>query len=475
VLRWSVSGVIALVFLVLMSSSTSFFHTVYGGDAAIFRVIGSAMQHGQELYVDVWDHKGPTLFFIEWLAQTIHQGRIGLFILQTVGLTVSLALIASIARRFTTALGTVGVIALVLAVLTFTFEGGNLSEEFSLPFIVFVLYGAVRALDDKTSQGVRDVVLFAGMGAAFAFVFFIRANNAMPIAGIFAGLLVQLILRHRPFVKRFVVAILGFLGLTAVIILWFALRGTLQDMLNATFWFNLLYVEDASIRPKVAAYIGTVVFAAALTLAGIIAQLLRHGARRSTWMVGLGLGIGSSYAVLAPTTSYAHYLTLILPMIAFGAVMLLDALRGWMHTVIALILVLASTAVAADQVPKAIHASGAIHAAEAAYEAELLDVLSVVPEDQRGEVFPWSLPATFYLMTDTLPSYKYFITQPWWGSVDPQVVKDSVAHIAQTRPQWVLAPASGVSNDDLQALLDRDYHLARSNDRFALYELNDAG
>ncbi|REJ08936.1 hypothetical protein DY023_00110 [Microbacterium bovistercoris] len=469
-LCWGASGVIALVFLVLMSSSTSFFHTVYGGDAAIFRVIGSALQNGQELYVDVWDHKGPTLFFIEWLGQAIHEGRAGLFVLQAVGLTVSLALLISICRRFTSWLGIAGILSLVLVILTYTFEGGNLSEEFSLPFILFVLYGAVRALDEDAPRGLRDMLMFAAMGAAFSFVFFIRANNAIPIAGIFAGLLIQLILRHGAVLKRFGVAIGGFLLMSGVIIGWFAVRGTLEDMLNATFWFNLLYVEDASIRPKVPAYIGTVIFACVLTAAGVIAQLLRTGGRRSVWAVGLCLGAGSCYAVLAPTTSYAHYLTLIIPMIAFGAVMLLGALKGRVRNSVALMMIVVSAVVAIDHVPKAIRASGAVHRTEAAYEDQLLDVLSVVPRDRWGEVFPWSLPATFYLMTDTLPAYKYFITQPWWGTVDPQVTKDTVAHIESAEPQWILTPAAGTNNDELQRLLDRDYRVVRSNSGFILYE-----
>lgn len=471
-LRWVVSGVIAVTFLLVMSSATSFFNTVYGGDAAIFRVIGSAMHHGQELYVGVWDHKGPTLFFIEWLGQVIHEGRGGIFVLQVVALTVSLALIMTLALRFTSRLGAAGAVTLVIAVLSFTFEGGNLSEEFSLPLIVFVLYGALRLLDDdETAHGVRGLVLSAGMGVAFAFTFFTRANNAMPIAGIFAGLLIQLLLRRAPVVKRFGMAIAGFFAMTALIVGWFALRGTLEEMLDATFWFNLRYIEDASAQPKATAYLGTVALAGTLTLAAASAQLLRFGLRGSTWAVVTGLGAASTVAVLSPATSYAHYLTLILPMMALGAVMLLHALGARMRGILALVIVMAASAVTMYQVPKSVQYARAVHLAESAYQAQLEDVLSDVANDRRQEVFPWSLPATYYLMTDTLPTYKYFITQQWWGSVDPQVTADTVAHIAQVRPGWVLTPAGGATDERLQRLLDGDYLPARSNNRFQLFEL----
>ncbi|WP_309065065.1 hypothetical protein [Microbacterium sp.] len=471
-LDWGLSAAIALLFLVLMSSATSFVNTVYGGDAAIFRVVGSALRNGQELYVDVWDHKGPMLFFIEWLGQVIREGRAGIFAIQATALTASLALVMSLARRFVPGVATAAILALMLAVLSFTFEGGNLSEEFSLPFIVFVLYGALRALaDEEDLRGRRELALFAGMGAAFAFTFFIRANNAMPIAGIFAGLLIQMLLRRVPVVKRFLAAVIGFLVVTGLIVGWFALRGTLDDMMNATFWFNMRYIGDASIRPKAAAYIGTIVFATALTAAGVIGQVMRFGPRRPAWAVGAGLGAASLYAVLSPTTSYAHYLTLIVPMIALGGLMLLQVLTSRLRNLLAVGLLVASSAAMGYQVPNAIRYAAAVHAAEAAYENQLEDVLASVPEDQRGEVFPWSLPATYYLMTDTLPTYKYFITQPWWGSVDPRVTADTVAHIADTRPSWVLVPASGPSDEDLQRLLDADYVSARANDRFELFHL----
>ncbi|MDQ0645058.1 hypothetical protein [Microbacterium murale] len=471
-LRWTIAGLIALVFLVFMSPTTSFFNTVYGGDSAIFRVIGSAMHRGQELYVDVWDHKGPTLFFVEWLGQVVHEGRLGIFALQVVSLTVSLALIMSIARRFTSVLGTAGILALVLAVLSYTFEGGNLSEEFSLPFIIFVLYGAVRVLaDDEKPGSAREMILLAGMGCAFAFTFFIRANNAMPIAGIFAGLLIQLILRRAPVVKRFAIAVVGFILMTGAIVGWFALRGTLDDMLNATFWFNLRYLDDASSRSKALAYVLTVVLTVAMAGAGVIGQLLRFGARRSIWVLGVMLGVTSVYAVLSPTTSYAHYLTLIIPLVVLGGVMLMHALGPRSRNIIAVIMIAASSATIMHQVPSAIRYYGAVRDVEASYQGQLDDVLSDVPESRRAEVFPWSLPATYYLMTDTLPTYKYFITQPWWGTIDSRVVTDTVAHIEQSRPEWVLIPATGAGDPALQGLLDSEYTSVRVTDRFELFAL----
>lgn len=471
VLRWGLAGLIALAFLVVMSPTTSIYNSVYGGDSAIFRVIGSALRDGQELYVDVWDHKGPSLFFIEWFGQLIYPGRVGIFVLQVIALTVSLFLVMSIARRFTSRVGTAGVLVLVLAVLSFTFEGGNLSEEFALPFTFFVLYGAVRVLaDDERLRGARGFLLFALMGVAFAFTFFTRANNAIPIAGIFIGLLVQLVLRRAPFVKRFLAAVLGFFVMSALIVGWFALRGTLDDMLNATFWFNLRYVDDASTRPKALAYVLTICGAAVLTLAGIVGQLVRFGARRSLWPLGAALGLTSAYAVLSPTTSYAHYLTLIVPLIAFGAVMLLNAVSPGWRTVLAIVMLASSVATLLYQVPRTIRYFEGVRAVESAYEQELDDVLAAVPPTERDEVFPWSLPATFYLMTGTLPSHKYFITQPWWGSIDPSVPADTVDYIAAEKVKWVLTPASGTSDDDLQRLLDSNYVQVQTTDRFALFE-----
>lgn len=471
--RWLISALTALIFLVLMSPATSMFNTVYGGDSAIFRVIGSSLRHGQELYIDVWDHKGPALFFIEWLGQFAYEGRLGIFAIQVIALTVALALTISIARRFLSILATAAVVSLMLAVLTFTLEGGNLSEEFSLPFIVFVLYGAVRVLtEDADPRGAREALLFAAMGAAFAFVFFMRANNALPIVGIFGGMLIQLLLRREPVVKRFGVAVAGFLVVAGLFIGWFALRGTLDDMLNATFWFNLRYVEDASTRPKALAYAITIGLTILLTLAACIGQILRFGFRRSTWALGAMLGATSAYAVVSPATSYAHYLMLILPMLSFGAVMLLHALRARATTLVAALVLISSITAIVYQIPRAMRHYESVRVSEGAYEAQLVDALSTVPEHRRNEIFPWSLPATYYLMTDTLPSYKYFITQPWWGSIDPQVVEDSVEHIAQTRPEWVLVPVTGTSSDIMQQLLDRDYSSVEVTDLFELYRLD---
>ena len=131
--------VVAGVFVLLLSGTTSPLGPWYGGDSALFRVIGTAMAQGEVLYLDIWDHKGPVLFLFQWLAQLLIPGRMGLFVVQVLLLYASLSMITAFARRFVGPLLSIAVLACTLGYLAPAYEHGNLSEEFSMPFIVLAL------------------------------------------------------------------------------------------------------------------------------------------------------------------------------------------------------------------------------------------------------------------------------------------------------------------------------------------------
>ena len=58
----------AVLFLAFFSTTTSpLYPNNYGVDSAFYRVIGTSVIRGKTLYKDIWDNKGPVLFFIQAL------------------------------------------------------------------------------------------------------------------------------------------------------------------------------------------------------------------------------------------------------------------------------------------------------------------------------------------------------------------------------------------------------------------------
>ena len=92
-------AVVAALFLLAFSLWTSPIHdNWYGCDASFFTLVGRGMLEGRVPYRDYYDLKGPYFFFIQALGQLISKGHLGIFILQTAALFLSLALIYKLGR-----------------------------------------------------------------------------------------------------------------------------------------------------------------------------------------------------------------------------------------------------------------------------------------------------------------------------------------------------------------------------------------
>ena len=72
------------------------------GDSAIFVYIGERMLAGKIPYVDLFDHKGPVLFFIQYLGLLLSPGSTnGIWVLEVVNMFFTLLLLTALCREMT--------------------------------------------------------------------------------------------------------------------------------------------------------------------------------------------------------------------------------------------------------------------------------------------------------------------------------------------------------------------------------------
>ena len=77
-----VSLLLAAVFCLIFSYySSPLTPQTYGWDSSFFQLVGASMTKGFLPYRHFFDNKGPYLFLLEWLGQTVCYGRGGVFIL----------------------------------------------------------------------------------------------------------------------------------------------------------------------------------------------------------------------------------------------------------------------------------------------------------------------------------------------------------------------------------------------------------
>ncbi len=239
--------ILSFLVIFLFSIGTSpFYGNYYTGDSSIFITIGKAMKEGKIVYKEIFDHKGPVLFFIQMLGQYICDGRFGIFILEVFTLFVSNIFLYKSISMFTTNKKSLISILISMLFMSYFIETGNYSEEYSLPFLSICLFLASKWIksEDKFS---KKIYLYSFMyGICFAIVAFIRLNNAAMICGLALAITIMLI-KEKKFKTLFgciCSVILGILIISIPILIYFYSINALYDMLYGTFIHNFLYINS---------------------------------------------------------------------------------------------------------------------------------------------------------------------------------------------------------------------------------------
>ena len=210
---------------------------ITGIDYGIFQYAGEGILSGQLPYRDLYDHKPPTIFYLNALGLALGGGsRWGIWIIELISLTAAGALCALYLRRYFGRLPAALATAAFILNLTFFHQGGNFTEEYALPFE----FGALFLLSLWDAGEHRRLQAFL-MGACAAGA----STLKQPLGAIAIGMGVYLLIRalEERNLRRFLsVALLAAAGFASVWAGWFAyfsLRGVLPQFWEAAFAYNV--------------------------------------------------------------------------------------------------------------------------------------------------------------------------------------------------------------------------------------------
>lgn len=236
---------VALLFVTLYSFSTSPLYVNEGYDSGVFKSMGLAITQGKVPYVDFFDHKGPVLYFINALGQWLIPGRMGIFLLQIIAISVSLVYLFKTARLFLNGVQSVCVMLVTLFVLGGLYEEGNQCEEWILaivsPTIFFLLSDIVHGESNHISP------LYGLLyGICFGLAFFIRPNDALAIlgGGLLGAICYAWFMLKEPKIM-ILYDILAFIGgfvlIYIPIFVYFSYHDAFDDLIYGLFIHNSLY------------------------------------------------------------------------------------------------------------------------------------------------------------------------------------------------------------------------------------------
>ena len=327
-------------------------------DANSFFTMGRGMLHGLVPYRDLFEQKGPLLYFLHALAALVSEADfLGVFMLEVASAAVFLFLAYRILLLYVDHLAAIPFIPVIAAIVYShrALSHGDSAEEFCLPLIAFSLYHFLRycrrdAVPDGTkgggfglAQGETDasdrrdaphahVPAFAFWnGLAAGCVLWIKYTMLGFWIGWMLFLFIDLLLRRQA--RRAFMEALRFLGGMAVAsvpwLVYFAANGALDSLIDVYFVFNLTnYGQSYTLLERASRIFTTFrtsfqnAFFAAFFLGGVL-FLFRSGAMLGKWRHKAGYAGMFLLLVLAVYGSgrtYSYYFLIFTPFLLPGIV-----------------------------------------------------------------------------------------------------------------------------------------------------------
>jgi hypothetical protein len=248
-LRWLAGlAVLLAIILVLLLPLSPALTPMPGRDSGVFLYTGQQILQGQIPYRDVWDHKGPILFFINAIGLRLFNGSAwGVWLMVAIALWLSVVMCFLLLRRlFTTWAAVFATIALVCSIDLLAF-GYNKTELYALPlqFIAFYLFYEIEQHGQVRWWGF-------GLGLTFALTFFLQQNLA-----VLWGVIVLYWIARAVYLRTWKLLfrqlstfLLGFLAVALPLFVYLASYNALEAYFNAAFGYNFVYSSDTNMLKK---------------------------------------------------------------------------------------------------------------------------------------------------------------------------------------------------------------------------------
>lgn len=295
-----------MAFLICMKSPTNMFskNGVSYTDSSVFKHIGLSMTQGKIPYLDLFDHKGPLLYFINYVGMSI-SSNLGVWLLELLFMFSSLFFTYKLARKFTSKGYSLFVTIIAFSQIYNYFEGGNLTEEWALSFQIISLniffdfflntnkYNSDK-LDSKSVFRLNykyfNILVFI-CGICLSCILFLRANM-ISIWFVFTIMVLLYSLKKKKYKEllKFIISFLAGMLIVAVpIIIYLIVNGAFESFIDSYILFNMKYSANNLKITKINASI--IFFNTSITILAfiiLIIKLYRQITRKEDYFFNLG-------------------------------------------------------------------------------------------------------------------------------------------------------------------------------------------
>lgn len=483
--------VISFVFVYVFSCSTSFGYDMLGGDSSIFQAIGKGWLEGYLPYVDLFDHKGPIIFFINALGYSIYP-RVGVMVPQVLCLYLSSLFIWRAMGLYSSSKWRILFLLFALIYYAAHYEEGNHVEEYDVLFLSAATYCFLRSLKENNFRPLYAVVYGLGFGACLMN----RLTDAAQICcQVF--LVTVFLIQTRAFkdlLKNFLGFCLGIAVIVLPFVIYFAAHDALYDMIYGTLIFNTKYAAYDKVYML---FVDKIVYSSLhflpLFIMIIVALFgLKDNPKSRLLQSGLFIGVMMAFLLIS-LRPYSHYAMIIFATIPIIVAVLQEAydtlkrILDAQHTsarrivlrflivafavhVVAHVYYLENILMLEPSIVSRVFSSYPKNA-EIIYSDERQNISrlqALIPEHERKSFVIWANFNTgshWILRANMIPRERLFMNTGQCARLDPSLRKECLDNLRRDYPLWILygtdsqLPDDSNNDPELEQLLAEKYLL----------------
>lgn len=219
-------------------------------DANCFFTLGRGIIHGSVPYRDLYDHKGPVIYFIYAFAAFLSESSfVGVWIIESITASIYAVFTWKTAKLFLdTPKYSLAVMPLFIATVYTTgmFNFGGNAEELCFPLLTVAFYFCLRAFVIKNDLPGNKEAVISGLITA---VLFWTKYTLLGFMAAFILIILVVSIRRKQFSRLWSLVwrfLCGFVIITIPVILYFAITKSLNSLWEEYFVNNVRFYLDSS-------------------------------------------------------------------------------------------------------------------------------------------------------------------------------------------------------------------------------------
>lgn len=473
---WFICFIISFLFLAVASQSSFLYHINEWLDANCFFTIGKSMLQGKVYYLDLFDQKGPLLFFYHTIASLIsYDSFFGVYLIEVISFSFFLYYTYKLLRLFLkerSAYYSLPVISFLILTSS-AFSHGDSAEEFCLPFLMFSMYSLVSFFKNNEKSPKYSWFLINGIMAGL--VFTIKYS----LLGFWFGLMMCMffyLLKGKEVKKAFISCLVFLFGMFLPVLPWliyFLVNHALKEFIFSYFTVNIfLYSSKESIFTRLLMALMRVITFLIMNFGiGIfflLGGILLFGEKKlwnkkSAPIIISVCFLCLSIGIFIGGVAFRYYYLILIPFIIFGFIMLFHLIEknyhlkdkvNYLWITVVILLFSAFTMIGSNN----------FSSMKLFIEREDLVQYSfgeIMKKKKNPKILNYHfLDGGFYLTTGTIPPIRYYQRQNIPDEIFPEMGEEQEAAIRNQRVDFVISrkKISGRDKFNFSPYLYKNYH-----------------